>query len=304
MSKKLSFCGCHFIYFGKDQATYPTLTQSPEASPPMKTSSKFLLACSVAGLSLAQGTAFAQIVLISPTVNDGGFEATTGPKAFFVSPASPTANPNFNSVPYWGATLVNTAGNTVGAPNDSGVDPGTTPSTGNDVSPTHTGQAGGFWQPTGSSTAFNLVTSRAMAAGDVYNLTWFARKTGNGGQQVLRIFSQLTSTVTDPASYTYQPDATLLTADGAANATYNLGGTPGVAPGTPFAQYSVTYTATVDDAGKYIGVNYGSSGTAYIAADDFTLTVTPVPEPSTYALLGAGLGGLLLMGRRRRASVQ
>jgi hypothetical protein len=39
----------------------------------------------------------------------------------------------------------------------------------------------------------------------------------------------------------------------------------------------------------------------YAVIDDLTFTTTPIPEPSTYALLLAGLGLLGFMARRRRA---
>lgn len=253
-------------------------------------SSKLLFACAALGLALTSKTASAQtLTLISNTVNDGGFESVGMNKVFFVSPTSSTAN-----IPYWGATLVSTAGAAVAAPTDSGSEQFAV-STGNDISATHSGIAGGFWQPGGNSTAFNLVTTRPMALGDVYNLTWYGRFTGNGGAQAATLFSQLASTV--GATYTYQPIATLTSLDqtNADNFVVNT-----------FSQFSLTYTATAADVGNDIGLTYGNSGTAYIAADDFFLTVTPAaaaPEPSTYALLLAGLGGVSFVRRFRRDSV-
>ena len=258
--------------------------------------SKLSFACVAIGLALTTRTASAQMMtLISPTVNNGGFETSTGAKPFFSSPAPSSANGG--TIPFWGATLVNAAGTTVAAPTDSGAenDGGTIGNTGNNAV-ANTGTYGAFWQPTGSSTAFNLVTTNPIVAGNVYTLTWYGRTTGTGGAQIVSLFSQLTSTATG-GTYTYQPSATLITANGLNNATYALSTNNG-----PFAQYTLSYTATAADAGKYIGLTYGSSGTAYIGADDFTLTAA-VPEPSTYVLLFAGLGGVLSVRRFRRASV-
>lgn len=261
-------------------------------SHPQTDFSKFLFACVAVGLALTSRTASAQMMtLISPTVNNGGFESTPTTKPLFTSPTSSTTN-----IPYWGATLLNAAGTAVAAPTDSGAenDGGTIGNTGNNAV-AHTGTYGAFWQPTGSSTAFNLVTTNPIVAGNIYTLTWYGRTTGGGGAQVVTLFSQLASTVTG-GTYTYQPSATLITANGLNDTNYAL-----TAANGPFALYTLTYKATATDAGKLIGLTYGSSGTAYIGADDFTLT-SAVPEPSTYALLFAGLGGVLLVGRFRRAS--
>ena len=89
----------------------------------------------------------------------------------------------------------------------------------------------------------------------------------------------------------------MITANGLTDPTYALTANNG-----PFAQYTLTYTATAADAGKLIGLTYGSNGTAYIGADDFTLT-SAVPEPSTYVLLIVSLTSVILVRRFGRASV-
>lgn len=248
---------------------------------------KLLLACAVAGL--ASGTASAQVVtLISPTVQDGGFESITA-KSFFGTSNSPSS-----TIPYWAATLVTTAGASVGAPDNSGAEPAA-PGTPADNSATHSGAAGSFFQP-GASTAFNLGTGHTIQLGDVYTVSWFGRLTGVGGQQTLTLFTQSPSTISDPALFTYAPSATVLTAAGATDAANY-----GLLADRSFKLYTATYTAQPADVGLYMGLTIGNSGTAFIGVDDFTLTVSPVPEPSTYAFLGAGLVGLLIVSRTRRA---
>lgn len=237
----------------------------------------------------------AQTTLISPTLNDGGFESITS-KSNFATVTSPTA-----VIPYWGATGFNSAGAAVGAPNDSGgeVDGNTVGAFGNN-SVTHSGTSGGFWQPSNqalASTGFNLVTTNPIVAGNVYTLTWFGRSTGLGGSQIVSLYSQATGTV--GATYTYQPTATLISVNGATNAAYALG-----VGQSNFAAYSLTYTATAADAGNFIGLTYGNSGTAYIGGDDFTLTSTPAPapEPGTWALLGLGGVVMAVVVHRRRVN--
>lgn len=249
--------------------------------------SKLFLAFAIAGL--ASGTVSAQVVtLISPTIHNGGFESITAKSTFGV-------NSSTGQIAYWGATLVSPAGTPTGAPNDSGAEqaaPGTTA----DNSATHAGLAGSFYQPGGASTAFNLATTHTVQAGELYTLTWFGRITGVGGQQTATLFSQSPNDTPDPNQVTYIPAATLATA---------LGSTPTYAlpADRSFAQFTLTYAATAADVGNYVGLTFGNSGTAFIGADDFTLTVTQVPEPSTYACIIIGVGGLLLVRRSRRLAV-
>lgn len=250
--------------------------------------SKFLLACALA--SLAAGTASAQVVtLISPTVQDGGFESITA-KANFNQTDSTTG-----PIPYWGATLVTTAGTGVGAPGNTGAETGA-PATTADNSATHSGAAGSFYQP-GSSTAFNLATGHTTVLGDVYTVTWFGRKTGANGQQALTLFTQSPTDTPDPTAFLYNPLATVLSVNGTTNTTYAL------AADRSYVQYTATYTAAAADVGNYVGFTIGNSGTDFIGEDDFTLTVTAatVPEPSTYAFICAGVVGLWFVNRSRRA---
>lgn len=228
--------------------------------------------------TMALGATASAATLIDVSTQNGGFNSITG-KSNFSTPTNSS-----NSIPYWGATLVNTSGTAVAAPNNSGAEIG-----GNVV---QEGTAGAFFQGGGASTAFNLATSYTIQAGDQFTLTWWAYKTGANGQQSATLFSQSPATVA--ASWAYNPTATLATAAGATNPLYALTGTAQA----NYTQYTLTYTATAADVGNYIGVTIGNSGTDFIAVDNFNLSV--VPEPSSLAAI-AGLGGLLFIRRNRRA---
>ncbi len=250
-----------------------------------------LLACAALGFMAASGTSSGQ-TLVSPTVQDGGFESITSGQFLFASPASAAGN-----VPYWGATGFgyNAAGVLVAGATvtDSGaVNQG---AGGNTV---QEGTAGAFFKFT-DSTVFNLVNSYVIKAGDQFTLTWYANTTGATlSTQVVTLFSQPTET---GATYLYNPTATLATTAGKVG--YALD------PVVDFTAYSLTYTATSDDAGKSIGITFGNGGAGmgnadtantFITADNFVLSVTSaVPEPSVLGL-GAGAGALLLARRRRR----
>jgi len=68
-----------------------------------------------------------------------------------------------------------------------------------------------------------------------------------------------------------------------------------------WSQYSVTYVGTVADAGQSITIQLNGTGTQ-ADFDDVTLSYVPsaVPEPG-YLALTAGLGGLMVVVRRRSA---
>jgi PEP-CTERM motif len=233
--------------------------------------SKVCLAGAVFGLAFTAGLASAQITLISTNINNGGFESTlAGGKQNFTFPTSATG-----AVAYWGS---------LGSANDSdsGAQVG-----GNVV---YQGTNGCYFKP--GEGAFNLVTDYTIATGDLFTLTYFAYDTNPNGTtaaQTVTLFSQANPT---GPTYSYAPIATLATR------------VDNLVQGAPFTEYTLTYTALAGDAGNDIGVSIANTaGGDYTAADNFTLTVSPVPEPSTYALLGAGVFGLLAMRRLRRASV-
>lgn len=127
----------------------------------------------------------------------------------------------------------------------------------------------------GDGGAFNLTTA-VINTGDVFNLSFYGN---NGAGLTARLFSSTNGT--------YATNATLAT-----SAITTAAGA--------YTQYFLAYTATPADSGKTVGVSFfGTAG--YPNVDNVVLTVTPVPEPSTYALMFAGLGGLLLVTRARRS---
>ena len=246
---------------------------------------KSILACTALSLVLRAGNVSAQILtLISPTVNDGGFESvTSGTGVAFTPVASATSD-----VPYWGL-----AGGII---TDSGAQ--NQGAGGNTV---QAGVSGSYYKFT-DSPAFNLASTYRINAGDQFTLTWYANSSGATlSSQTVTLFSQ--SAANSGASYSYNPVRTLTTTAG--NTAYALNQ-------LAFTQYTLTYTAVAADVGNSIGLTFGNGGSTtapadtantFVTADTFTLSVVPIPEPSTYAAVCAGLGALALMRRRQPRAV-
>jgi hypothetical protein len=90
--------------------------------------------------------------------------------------------------------------------------------------------------------------------------------------------------------------------------TFYLGGGTGRgfdADPNPYVAYTFDLTGVLASGGTYQlrFANVANQGALQVGVDDVSLTITPVPEPSAYLLLGAGLGVLALSrgarGRRR-----
>jgi len=115
----------------------------------------------------------------------------------------------------------------------------------------------------GDSGAYQI-TSYQMNAGDQIQLTWWAKSSwGNAGQSVSLLRAAASSS--DFASL-----AALATSTAALNNTLQ---------GGAYTQYTLTYTATAADAGKYLAVAFRAPGAAgaWAAFDDFNLTVAMAP---------------------------
>ena len=74
----------------------------------------------------------------------------------------------------------------------------------------------------------------------------------------------------------------------------------------PDATVHVGTLTLIADALGLINFSFGSSfllgvGTASLGGNALTAEVVPIPEPGTAALIGLGLTGLAVVGRRRSA---
>jgi hypothetical protein len=171
------------------------------------------------------------------------------------------------------------------AANNSGVQYGT-PGEGLNFS-----QSGSYFafQDSDDGNGTNLgayqITSTTLNTGDQITLTWYAESSYQSPVQTVHLLDA-SSTGSSYAS------ATILTPTNSPSLTLT----------STYVQYTLTYTATASDVGKFLGVSFATTGAtnSFAQYDNFVLTdVASVPEPATYALLLAGLGGLLLIKRAR-----
>jgi hypothetical protein len=126
--------------------------------------------------------------------------------------------------------------------------------------------------------AFNL-TSYVIKAGDQFTLTFDSFDTYNYFQDNF--------------------DATLFSST---DGTYQTAFTLAISSAPVGLQRSLTYTATLADAGKTIGVAFDTPANrdvSYAGLDNVVLTVTAVPEPSTLGFGALATAGLAAFRRRR-----
>lgn len=131
----------------------------------------------------------------------------------------------------------------------------------------------------------------------------------NGGPPTSTVSFDFSGTIVAGEQYTFttnlwqssssfgQTDVSLLV-DGVSVASVDPGNVAGAGQNAV-----VNYTALAGDAGKTLSFSVSSKraaggGSSDVGIDNWNLTVVPVPEPSSTALLG--LGSLALLLRRRR----
>jgi len=174
------------------------------------------------------------------------------------------------------------------APTDSGVQYASPAVGSGGVVPNNTESGTYFaFQKAGDGLGAYQITDTTLNVGDQLTLTWYAGISFNFPTQTVHL---LTADSLD-ASYA---SSTVLTPTTSSDLTLT----------NAYKEYTLTYTVTAADAGKFVGVSFSTGGgtNTYAQYDNFVLTDIPaeVPEPSTYALLFAGLVGLVLMQRLRR----
>jgi hypothetical protein len=197
-----------------------------------------LLLVLVAGYLAQNDLARAQILV------DGDFEGSAKPVG------TDKVATGFATIPGW--KDIGTAAN------NSGVQYGTSGDALNNS------QAGSYFafqdsdDGNGANRGAYQVTNTVLHAGDQVTLTWYAvNTTGTPTQNVNLLAAPARDAAFDAATVLPPGNNPVLTL----NETYT--------------KYTVTYTATAADAGKYLGVSFGTTGAnnSFVQYDSFVLTV-------------------------------
>ncbi len=161
-----------------------------------------------------------------------------------------------------------------GAYNDTGVEEGG-----------HTGSYHAFLN-SGDSEGGDVIqlTGHQIASGESFALTYWVRTLDFGPGQIC----------TGNAALYYVDDSGVKQRLSTKQSNYTIDGT------YDWRQCTLTATATTGSIGKYIGIEFWSTF-AYPHFDDVSLTYTPIPEPTSMALLGfGGLSFLAYAWRKRK----
>jgi hypothetical protein len=139
-----------------------------------------------------------------------------------------------------------------------------------------------FLNAAASAASYTFTSASAIAALDLS--FWYASRNGQGGSVTLSTFNQ-----------------TLGNTPG--NVAQFGGNNPGPQTGGLFNNYDAYFSQTLTNlaAGTYVlTFAKGAGAQQSFKLDDVKFTVTAVPEPSTYALMFAGLGLVGWAARRKR----
>lgn len=138
---------------------------------------------------------------------------------------------------------------------------------------------GSVRQDFGDGTLAGIGSFTIGSAGDYFEVEWDMKTVWNNPTMVLTLFTD-----GNPSNVV-------------ATQSYPLSGSFG-----PWNNYSFGYTASASDVGKTLGVMFSSGGVyaddRFVGVTNISASVAPIPEPSTYALLGLGLGALVWLRRR------
>lgn len=223
-------------------------------------SALFKTLCLVAALGGATATANAAIIVMDAAIANGSF-----------------GSPNAPPVPGYQNPLAPTGWTVGGNTNNQGLGLG-----GVDA-----GQSLYWNAPSGSNGADflsrgNLYT--VVAAGEQVSMTYYVGGNGNAANWILGAITLDGTSVggTGDSGYTFVSNV-------------SLGGTGSL--------QTLNYTTVGGDVGKSLGVYFnftGNSGAAQGHLDVVTVEVTPVPEPSSLAMLAIGSLFLGHIKRRRK----
>jgi len=120
----------------------------------------------------------------------------------------------------------------------------------------------------GSDGGAYQITNYQMQTNDQVTLSWWAEHTGGSGSS-----TQIVNLISAPSQTSAYSSATVLTStSGAVNGNGSSAG--------PWTQYTLTYKATANDAGNFVGVFFNNTTSSnWSGFDDFSISVLSAPYP-------------------------